>query len=123
MALNEDNISPCCIHSYTDGRLTLRDDRVFTTSVIINNKQDIASWGPRSLETLTDDDFTPLIEQKPDVVLLGTGSHFHLLSAKILRPLHSQGIGVECMDTATACRSFVALSAESRHVIAALILE
>jgi uncharacterized protein len=36
--------------------------------------------------------------------------------------LLNHGIGVEVMDTSAACRTFNALSAEGRNVVAALLL-
>lgn len=122
MALNEDNQNPCCIRSYSDGRLTLHDKRTFNQSVIINNKQEVMDWTPRTIEELTKESLAVLIAQKPDVVLLGTGPHFALPSYQLLLPLHELRIGVECMDTGAACRSFVALFAEGRNVLAALII-
>lgn len=122
MALNEDNEIPCLIRSYEPGKLLLRDQRCFTKSVLINNKQTISDWRPRSLAELIDEDFEPIIEQKPDIVLLGTGPDFQFPHPRLLAPLYEHRIGVEPMDTGAACRSFVALFAESRNVLAALII-
>jgi uncharacterized protein len=122
LALIEDNQTPCCIHSYSEGCLTLRDKQALTSSVIINNKQELSNWSPRSLEELTEIDFAAIIAHKPDIVLLGTGKTFQFPDPKLLAPLYNQGIGVESMDTGAACRSFVALFAESRNVLAALII-
>ena len=122
MALNEDNQMPCCIRAYGEGTLLQKDDRRITRSVLINSQQKVIEWRPRLIEELSHDDFNLIIEQKPTIVLLGTGPHFQFPSARTLAPLHNQGIGVECMDTGAACRSFVALFAESRNVLAALII-
>lgn len=122
MALTEDNQTPCLIRAYGAGRLLLRDERQFDRSVIITNNQCVIEWSPRSIADLNADNLAVIAAQKPDIVLLGTGAQFHFLSLQTLAPLHRQRIGVECMDTAAACRSFVALFAESRNVLAALIL-
>ncbi|HSW71474.1 MAG TPA: MTH938/NDUFAF3 family protein, partial [Gammaproteobacteria bacterium] len=42
---------------------------------------------------------------------------------EIYGELLNQGIGVEIMDTAAACRTYNALTAESRKVVAALVLK
>ena len=122
VALNEDNQTPCCIRSYSNGCLTLRDKRTFQKSVIINNKQEVTHWSPKSIEDLNEESLAQIIEQKPDIVLLGTGSRFALPCQQLLLPLHKLRIGVECMDTGAACRSYVALFAEDRNVLAALII-
>ncbi len=122
MALNEDNQTPCCIRAYGEGTLLLKDETLITRSVIINEKQRVIEWRPRSIEELLPEDFDLILDQKPNIVLLGTGPTFQFQSAKTLAPLHNRRIGVECMDTGAACRSFVALFAESRNVLAALII-
>ncbi|HCL85847.1 MAG TPA: hypothetical protein DIC45_04935, partial [Comamonadaceae bacterium] len=40
-----------------------------------------------------------------------------------LAPLMRQSVGVECMDTQAACRTYNILAGEGRHVVAALLLE
>ena len=60
---------------------------------------------------------------QPEVLLVGTGSHQHLLPMEILAPLMRQGIGVECMTTHAAARTYNVLMAEGRRVIAALLTE
>jgi len=62
-------------------------------------------------------------ELKPDVLLIGTGATHVFLSLDIYGDLINQGIGVEVMSTSAACRTFNALSAEGRHVVAALLIE
>ncbi len=122
MALIEDNKIPCCIRAYGDGCLLLRDERRIQESVIINKNQIVSEWGPRSIEELKPTHFEPIIAQKPEIVLLGTGPEFRFPDHEILAALYAMRIGVECMDTAAACRSYVALFAESRDVLAALII-
>lgn len=122
MALNEDNLTPCCIQAYGDGTLLLRDQRRYNHSVLITQDQTVIDWAPRALDELGEEHLAIIIAQKPDIVLLGTGETFAFPSPQTLAPLHQQRIGVECMDTAAACRSYVALFAESRNVLAALIL-
>ena len=122
MVLNEDKQNPCCIRSYQPGKLILQDKSCITHNALITDQQEVLDWGVQSIDTLSLADLQPIIDQKPDIVLLGTGAHFKMLTPEQLLPLTSRGIGVECMDTAAACRSFVALQAECRRVWAALII-
>lgn len=122
MVLNEDKQNPCCIRSYQPGQLTLKDGQCITDSILITDEQQILPWSAQAATTLCEPDFQTLIDQKPDIVLIGTGPSFQFLLPQQLLPLTGIGIGVECMDTAAACRSFVALQAECRRVWAALIL-
>jgi uncharacterized protein len=54
---------------------------------------------------------------------VGTGAKQVLLSHRIVQPLLKIGIGVECMSTQAAARTYNILMAEGRQVIAALLPE
>ena len=60
---------------------------------------------------------------RPEVLLVGTGSRQRMLDHKVLSPLLRAGVGVECMTTEAAARTYNILMAEGRQVIAALLLE
>ncbi len=60
---------------------------------------------------------------RPEVLLIGTGAKQVLLAHRILQPLLRLGIGVECMSTQAAARTYNILMAEGRQVIAALLPE
>jgi uncharacterized protein len=79
-------------------------------------------WAPGGFEALAEADFTRLLEGRPDVVLLGTGSTIRFPHPRLTRALAGGHVGLEVMDTAAACRTFNILSAEGRRVTAALIL-
>lgn len=61
--------------------------------------------------------------RKPEVLLVGTGAKQVLLPHHIVQPLLKIGIGVECMSTQAAARTYNILMAEGRQVIAALLPE
>lgn len=60
---------------------------------------------------------------RPEVLLVGTGHRQVLLGMRTLDPLLRAGVGVECMSTGAAARTYNILMAEGRRVVAALILE
>ena len=61
--------------------------------------------------------------ERPEVLLVGTGAKQLLLAHHILAPLLKMGIGVECMSTQAAARTYNILMSEGRQVIAALLPE
>lgn len=66
----------------------------------------------------------PSIEgTRPEVLLVGTGNRQCMLAHTILLPLLQAGVGVECMSTQAAARTYNILMAEGRQVIAALLPE
>ena len=62
-----------------------------------------------------------LKQQDPELVLIGTGARHVFPSVDLLTSLVREGIGVECMSTPAACRTFNILSAEGRRVVALLL--
>ena len=60
---------------------------------------------------------------RPEVLLVGTGNRQRMLPHATLLPLLLAGIGVECMSTQAAARTYNILMAEGRQVIAALLPE
>ena len=63
-----------------------------------------------------------VVRLSPGVVLLGTGAEQHFPPSSLLAPLLGQGIGIEVMTTAAACRTFNILVAEGRSVAAGLFI-
>lgn len=60
---------------------------------------------------------------RPEVLLVGTGSRQRMLAHAVISPLLRAGVGVECMTTEAAARTYNILMAEGRQVIAALLPE
>jgi uncharacterized protein len=69
------------------------------------------------------DHFERLAALQPELVIFGSGSRMRFAPPALLRPLIERRIGVECMDTAAACRTYNVLVSERRSVVAALILD
>ena len=109
------------IRGYKPGTIKV-NDQIHTESIIITPNQLILHWQPQTFSELTSASFDSIIELKPDILLLGTGSKMELVLPELYGQLINLGIGVEVMDTSAACRTFNALSAENRNVVAALII-
>ncbi len=52
----------------------------------------------------------------PEVIIIGTGEKQQFLHPKIAAELAAHGIGLECMNTASACRTLMLLQGEGRRV-------
>ena len=90
-------------------------------SFIISPKRLVRDWPVSVIEDLQMAHLEILAEFEPEVVLLGTGASLVFPAQELMIPLLSQGIGVEVMDTAAACRTYNILMTEGRGVVAALI--
>ena len=53
-------------------------------------------------------------ENRPEVIIIGTGAKQQFIHPKIAAALSTYGVGLECMNTASACRTLVLLQGEGR---------
>ena len=60
---------------------------------------------------------------QPELVIFGCGARMRFAHPRLQASLINAGIGVETMDTAAACRTYNLLVAESRSVVAALLID
>lgn len=79
-------------------------------------------WPPTHHDELSASHFEQAAALRPEVVIFGSGERLRFVRPALLRALIDQGIGVETMDTAAACRTYNVLAAEGRSVLAALML-
>lgn len=117
----DENQAQYQVRAFKPGTIQV-NKRIFTTSIIITPSQLIENWAPTSADELSSQSLEIIKDLKPDVLLIGTGAEHVLLSPDIYGDLINQGIGVEVMSTIAACRTYNALSAEDRNVVAALIV-
>ena len=101
---------------------TSRHER-FNNSLIISPAQLIRDWPPQSFDELKTAHFSLLTELQPEIILLGTGDILRWPEPALLSPLYQEGIGVEIMDTAAACRTYNILMADARNFVAALLMK
>ncbi|MES2072391.1 MAG: Mth938-like domain-containing protein [Pseudomonadota bacterium] len=80
-------------------------------------------WPVTRFEDLTIEHFAQLEATMPDVVILGSGRKQRFVHPKLIAGLTAKRIGVECMDSQAACRTYNILMAEGRKVALALIME
>lgn len=109
------------ITSYQTGSVTINAELI-QTSVIVSADTIMRDWGLEQAGDLDSAWLEPVIALKPDVILVGTGSHTVFPERSVMLDLYRAGIGIEVMDTAAACRSFNILVDEGRNVVAALLM-
>lgn len=95
----------------------------FSHSLIVLPEIKPVKWEVNSFDALKADDFTPINNQNPDVVILGTGMKQRFIHPRLTSALTERRIGVECMDNHAACRTYNILMAEGRKAALALIIE
>ena len=90
---------------------------------VLVSPQAVTEWPVSGFEALTGADFVFIAEQKPEIVIFGTGSRQRFPAPPLARELAASGTGVEVMDSRAACRTYNILAAEGRKVVAAILVE
>lgn len=91
-------------------------------SVVVLAEEVRSDWNAAGFDALDETHFAWFLALKPDVLLLGTGAQQRFPHPRLYRALTDAGIGVECMATPAACRTYNILAAEGRKVVAAILL-
>lgn len=105
-----------------DGHFVEINKQKYAQSLIVMANQLILDWQATDLASLSAAHFEQLIKLKPEVVLLGTGEKHQFLHPRGYQNLTAQGIPLECMTTAAACRTYNILMSEGRNVAAVLLV-
>jgi len=91
-------------------------------SFIITPEKLLEKWNVENPHSLTKNHLQTIADLKPELVILGTGVKLHFPATEDYLFLQQQGIGVEIMDTAAACRTYNFLIADGRNVAAGLFM-
>ncbi|MCK6424809.1 MAG: Mth938-like domain-containing protein [Burkholderiaceae bacterium] len=94
----------------------------WSSPVLIPAVGSVRAWECADFEGLRAEHFETLLVDAPEIVLVGTGARQRFVHPGLLRALIERRIGVECMDTVAACRTYNVLVGERRRVTAALLL-
>ncbi len=105
------------ITAYDENSITVSGLRI-THSVLICANRLITEWPPQSMQDIRAEDLEPLYVWQPEILLIGAGQRSQHLPANLRAHLEQHTIGVECMTSKAACRSYMALLAEDRNVAA-----
>jgi uncharacterized protein len=103
------------------GHVMVNGER-FDRSIVVLAEEVRNDWAVNGFEGLQETHFDYFLALKPDVLLLGTGATQRFPHPRLYRALTAAGIGLECMDTPAACRTYNILVAEDRKVVAAILL-
>lgn len=110
------------VTGYDDRGVEINAQR-FDFSLIVMPETAPRAWPVASFEALTEAHFEAIEADRPDVVILGTGARQRFVHPRLIAGLSARRIGVECMDSQAACRTYNILMGEGRKVTLALIIE
>ena len=113
---------PPSIDAYGGGGFRVSGERVEGSILILNDA--LRPWPVPSREALGVDDLAAVLAagaREVEFLLLGIGPKAAPAPPEVRKALEASGMGLEVMDTATACRLYNVLAAEGRRLAAALI--
>ena len=101
-------------------RSILINEEEHRNSVALTPDKLLGQWRSAPIAELTADHFESVLDAKPEIVLLGTGTTSVFPPRELTFSFARKGIGLEVMDTAAAARTFNVLANEGRRVAAVL---
>ncbi len=106
--------------AHGEGYVAVNGER-FEQPVVVMPERVATDWAARDFAGLDEGHFAYFVALQPEVLLLGTGARLQFPHPRLYRMLIEARIGLECMDTAAACRTYNILVAEDRKVVAAIL--
>jgi uncharacterized protein len=91
------------------------------SGLLLDSQQGLRPWPWHELSELNETTLAPLWQGPPEIVLLGTGARHQWLHPRWVAAFAQRGVGIECMDSVAACRTYNVLAGEHRHVRLALL--
>jgi uncharacterized protein len=110
------------ITGYGDGYVEI-NKIPYAHAVLLSSDGAISNWSAQTFDNLEASHFSQMVDLKPELVLIGTGSRQRFPKPELLKALVQAKIGFEIMNSQAACRTYNILVGEGRQVVLALIVE
>ena len=121
MQFTREQISEITVRQVEPGRIRIGND-VVHNNVLLTAGREIRDWSIEDIEQLGESDLQAILEEAPEMIVVGTGWKSVFPPRELVFALARRGIGFETMDTPAACRTFNILINEGRRAAAALIV-
>jgi len=96
-------------------------DSRYSGSLLIHNNRIVHPWQPQYIHELKLDHLQTVLDNPPEVLLIGSGRSTAFPAMDLLDALSAAHIGLECMASQACARTFNLLAVEGRHVSAAMM--
>ena len=110
------------ITGYGDGYVEI-NKIPYAHAVLLSSDGAISNWSAQTFASLEAGHFSQMVDLKPELVIIGTGSRQRFPKPELLKALVQANIGFEIMNSQAACRTYNILVGEGRQVLLALIVE
>lgn len=107
--------------NYSASSATIRGVE-YSQNILVFNDQ-IFKFDIDNINDMTFESLANIIENKPDLIIFGTGNKVVYPDLKLLEKINSYGIGFEIMPIPALCRTYNFLISENRKVLCILFFE
>lgn len=121
MKIQPDKMDVQAITAYGDGWIAIDHTR-HTQSVLLGSDGLLQDWDCQHFQQLQAQHLAQLAALDYELLILGCGRSQHFVPVAWQQPLLQRRMGLECMTTAAACRTYNILACEGRRVLAALMV-
>ena len=104
------------------GKAIVVGNERYTATIALTPDGLVENFAPPPLDELAISHFEMLLEDEPELLLLGTGDRVVFPPRELTFAFARRRIGLEVMDTAAAARTFNVLAGEGRRLAAVLYL-
>ena len=108
------------ITDYGPGSISV-DGVAFRNAIMISPEAIVENWFEDDISSLELEDLEPVLKQKPEILIVGSGTNHRFPPPRLMVELAQQGIALGVMSTSAACRTYNVLVSEARNVSAALL--
>lgn len=109
------------IRGVSDHEIRIGDQR-WSRTIAVSMDGVIEDWPEKPIAGLAAEDFSTLLADAPELLVLGTGREHVIPPRELVFAFARRGIGFEVMTTPAAARTFNVLVGEGRQVAAVLYL-
>jgi uncharacterized protein len=108
------------IQSYTNDSIKI-NGIIYQKSIIVSRNTIITDVNVERIQELNEEHLKDVINQNPNIVIIGHQENISPLTMPCFLPLLSNGIAVEPMTVGAACRTYNVLLNEHREVVCLFI--
>ena len=98
--------------SYSDTSVTVNHTEYFSNIIVTNDN--VHEFAIVNIKDVKVEDISPILKDKPDLVIFGTGNRIIYPNIEIINILRNNNIGYEIMTIPALCRTYNFLISENR---------
>jgi len=105
-----------------ENRRILVNEKWYASNFIISKEKIIPNWSCMAIEEICIENLSLMADLDPEIILIGTGNDQIFINPEIPYFFNQKKIGIEIMNTPSACRTYNLLAHELRKVVAGIII-